>query len=156
VKEIVLADIDPHLPRVARDDPRHFWHNDRIRRNDTLLSDLAVGTDIIALELRPDCFSASIPGEEDALVAYNPEETPAGFIRMIFPGRHGGPCCYEVRPEDQSPLDPNKDFLSQDIVPEASVVVRHRTVYYVWSATVLIGAALLGLLAGYLTSGMSW
>lgn len=150
-KDLVLSRIDSHIPPDSREDPRHFWHNDRIQRNDALLSDLGAESDIVALELRPDRYRVNLPGDPNTLVAFNPERTPAAFIGKVMPERHTGPCCYTLRPRDGDVLEPDQDLLEQNVHPQGDLTMKRKPVYYVWTGVALGLAAVVGLLSGYLS-----
>lgn len=134
VKDLVYTRAAKDMPPETRVDPRHFWHNDQLYPNHALLSDLASDNDIVALELRPDRFRVSIPGEPETLFAINPEKTTSDIIQLLRHHRHGRECCFELWGGGRL-LNPVLNLLAQGVVPQSELASGHRPAYYVlWGA----------------------
>jgi hypothetical protein len=155
VKDLVLSLVEKQLPPDAREDPRHLWHNDRIHPKAAMLGDLASGSEIVSLELRPDLYRVAIPGEGEQLVAFNSEETAASFIRLLvrelLGASHGAACCYELRVDGGDTIDADRDLFSQKAFPQTSLILRRRSAFYAWSLGVLGLAIVVGFGLGYLS-----
>ena len=155
VKDLVLSLVEKQLPPDAREDPRHLWHNDRIQSNDALLGDLAAASEIVSLELRTDLYRIDMPREGNQNVAFNSEESVSSFIQQLLYGRHGGACCYELRVDGGDTIDSDQDLFSQNAFPQAALILRRRSIFYVWALALLGLSAAIGLGLGYL-SGTIW
>jgi hypothetical protein len=160
IRAWVASSIEGELREFTRKDPRHFWHNDQIQRNRTLLSDLASAGGTVSLELRPDLYCVAAPGESGKRWAFNPEGGPDDFVHHLLEGRHGGQCCYELRLADGTPLRPDADLISQGALPRAdipshvtpSLLLRHRPAYFTFVTSAVALAAVAGLVLGYLSN----
>ena len=161
IRNWVLSRVEHELSQLTRVDPRHFWHNDQIRRVGDLLSDLDSPGRSVALELRPDVYCVSLPGQANRAFLYDPERLPGAFIQLLLAGHHAGPCCYELRLPDGAPLNGIEDLISQAALPHAEVLnqrnpaadllLRRRPVYVTTVTSAVVIAAAAGLVLGYLS-----
>ena len=162
IRDWVLSQVEHELPQLTRIDPRHFWHNDQFQSNRALLSDLVSAGGSVSLELRPDAYCVSVPGEKDAIGVFDPEDKAVDVIHMLLEGRHAGQCCYELRTADGAPLNPEEDLFSQGALPRAEVLaqrnpkafllLRRKPIYHAFITSAIAVAAVVGLLLGYLST----
>ena len=150
-----LDRVDKYLPENKRTESRHFWHNDRfLPFEGAYLRDVAQAVNV-TLELRPDHYRVTLPRENATTYAIDPELTVAQAIDELM-GK-GQSCCYELLPRGGQPLPEASSLAAQDTLPyharlsqkETELVVRRKTRVWKWSAALVAGFVLIGLLVGY-------
>lgn len=157
LRQRCLERIDKYLPEQDRDDPRHFWFNDRLVPFErSYLRDLA-STVNVTLELRPDRYQVELPNHRAGPYVIDPELTVARAIDRLL-GFEGAWRCYHLLPRGGQPLREQESLLRQEVLPyharlsqkETELVVRRKPQVIGWGLLVLAVSIGLGLLLGYL------